>query len=558
MPKVLSRREKISARIAGFLILIALIFLTFQAYLFFTAPLPKNGGEYSEGLIGAPKFINPILAQANDVDLDLTRLIFSGLLKYDKKQQLAPDLADHYEISADQLTYTFYLKKDTKWHDDEPLTANDVVFTVASIQDPEFKSPLARSFRGISAEKVDDYTVKFILKEPFAPFLGLLTFGILPEHLWYSVPPANADLTELNKKPIGSGPWQFDSLKKDKTGVIKTYTLIKNENHYGDKPYLDRIIFKFYGDFISAIEALKSKEVMGIAYLPREYQAELAKYKDFNYQEINQPQYTAVFLNQRKNEFLQSDFIRQALALALDKKTIVANLYGSSGRTTDSVILPGIETSPDIKQYGYDPQAAADLLQKNGWEMTSTTTPDGTVEQIRKKKNWYLEITLTTVDQPQNIQVAEMIKKYWEQIGFKTTLEIVSKEKILQETINQRKYEALLFAESLGSDPDPFPFWHSSQNEYPGLNLAIFTNKKSDELLEAARKTNDWAKRQASYIEFQKIVAQELPAIFLFNPTYTYPQSKKLKGFDLSGLALPADRFNNLNEWYLKTKRVWK
>ena len=175
-----------------------------------------------------------------------------------------------------------------------------------------------------------------------------------------------------------------------------------------------------------------------------------------------------------------------------------------------------------------------------------------------QKKNQTLEITLTTIDQPQNTQIANIIKQEWGQIGIKTNIQLVDKSKILQDVINTRKYEVLLFGEKLGSDPDPFPFWHSSQNEYPGLNLAVFSNKTVDQLLEDARKTNDWATREKNYLAFQKIVSQQLPAIFLYNQIYIYPQDDSIKGFDVKNISTPSDRFANLYQWYIKTRRIWK
>jgi peptide/nickel transport system substrate-binding protein len=557
LPKVLEPKERKLVKILSTVLGLCLIILLFKLYLISTIIVPTIGGEYTEGLIGSPRFINPILAQTNDVDLDLSKLIFSGLLKRDKNRQLQTDLAESYEVSENQLIYTFTLRQNITWHDDEPFKADDIIFTVASIQDPEFKSPLSRSFRGVVAEKIDDNTVRFTLKEPFAPFLGLLTFGILPEHLWYNIPPATADLAELNKRPVGTGAWEFDNFKKDKIGNIKSYTLVPNTDYYGNQAYLDKLIFKFYGDFASAVEAMKNKDVSSIAYLPKDFKTDLIKHKNVNYYNLDQPQYTAIFFNQKENDLLKADYIRQVLALGVNKERIIEDAFNREGRIIDGPTLPGIETSTDITKYQYDPEAAVKLLEDNGWQLTSTTT-DGITEQIRTKKDWILIVNLTTVDQPENIQTAEIIKDSWAQIGVKTNLIIVERSKILQEVINPRNYELLLFGENLGSDPDPFPFWHSSQNEHPGLNLAIFTDKKVDELLESARKTNAWEERKEKYQEFQKIIARELPAIFLYNPTYTYPQDKAVMGFNLYGIAVPADRFANLDEWYIKTKRIWK
>jgi peptide/nickel transport system substrate-binding protein len=558
LPKFLTVQEKRQANVLLAISGVCLFLLLLNVFAAVTDTLPKAGGEYVEGVIGSPRFINPILSQTNSVDSDLSRLIFSSLMDYDKKHQLVGDLAESYEVSGDQLVYTFHLRQGVKWHDGEDFNADDVVFTVSSIQDTEFKSPLGRKFRGVVCEKIDDYTVKFTLKEAFSPFITMLTFGVLPEHLWYNIAPANADLNELNKKPIGTGPWQIESLKKDATGLIKSYSLIPNKSYYGAKPYLSSLVFKFYGDNLSAIEALKSKNVDGLAYLPRELRDELKKHKNINYHELEQPQYAAVFFNQKRNTLLQADYIRQALAMSVNKQKIITQVFGGDAKSLDAPILPGIDNNPDIVKYEYNPEEAAALLQKNGWLMTATTTADGLTEQLRRKGNYSLEIILTVADQPQYLEAAQIIKDNWQQIGFKVKLDVVDKTKIVQDVVSPRKYEALLFSENMSSDPDPFAFWHSSQNEYPGANLAVFTNKTADGLLENGRKTNNLEERTKYYWEFQKIVSKELPVIFLYSPTYTYVQDEKVRGFDVPMISLYSDRFNNLSEWYVNTRRVLK
>ena len=558
LPKILTQAERRRISVLAIALVIALAGLAVNLFFVFTQSVPKSGGEYAEGLVGSPRFLNPILSQTNSVDGDLSALIFSSLVAYDKDHKLVNDLADSYEISPDQLSYTFHLKQNVKWHDGEPFKADDVVFTVSAIEDTEFKSPLGREFRGVVCEKVDDYTVRFTLKEPFAPFISMLTFGILPEHLWYNITPANADLNELNKKPIGTGPWKVDSFKKDKSGLIKSYTLAPNADFYGRKPYLSKLIFKFYGDNMSAIEALKNKNVDGIGYLPLELKNELRKHNNIAYHEMDQPQYAAIFFNQRKNSLLQADYVRQALALSINKEKIVNQVFSGDAKTLDAPILPGVDNNPDIVKYAYNQEAAASLLSKNGWVMTVSTTPDGLTEQVRRKNNFVLAITLTVPDQPQYLQTAKIIQDSWAQIGVKTTLEIVDKAKIVSDNIAGRKYEALLFSENMSSDPDPFAFWHSSQNEYPGTNLAVFSDKTVDGLLEAARKYNNLDDRKAKYWEFQKIISSKLPVIFLYSPLYSYPQDKKVRGFDVGLIASYSDRFSNLSDWYVKTKRIWK
>lgn len=558
LPKFLSSKEKKQANVLLVLLAASGLYLLFQGFLMLTVSMPREGGEYSEGLVGSPRFINPILSQANSVDGDLSRLVFSSLMQYDGEHNLVPDLAESYELSEDQLVYTFHLRQDVKWHDGEPFKADDVIFTVSSIQDPQFKSPLNKRFQGVVAEKIDDYTVKFTLKESFAPFITMMTFGLLPEHLWYNIPPANADLNELNKKPIGTGAWKVDSLKKDKTGVIKSYSLVVNPDYYGKKPYLFKLTLKFYGDNLSAIDALKNQSVDGIGFLSQENRIDIKKHKNIVLHELDQPQYAAIFFNQKKNSLLQADYIRQALAMSVDKKKIVSQVFEGAAKSIDAPLLPGFSDGESIKKYEYDLEAAAALLDSNGWKMVATTTDNGLTEQLRLKKDWKLELTLTLPDQPQYVEIANIVKESWSQIGVKVNLEIVDKTKIIQDNVSGRKYEALLFSENLSSDPDPFAFWHSSQNEYPGSNLAIFTNKKVDELLEAARRNSDHQDRQNKYAEFQKIVSAELPAIFLYSPAYNYPQNRILKGFSVDSISQYSDRFSNISDWYIKTKRSWR
>jgi peptide/nickel transport system substrate-binding protein len=554
----MSPRERRQASILLVAIAICLLAFVGQLFLALTKSVPRAGGEYVESLVGSPRFINPILSQTNSVDDDLSRLIFSSLVAFDKDHKLVNDLAKSYEISSDELVYTFHLKENVKWHDGENFNADDVVFTLASIQDPEFKSPLLREFRGVSCEKVDNYTVKFTLKEPFSPFLTMLTFGILPEHLWYNIPPANADLNELNKKPIGTGPWQVDSFKKDASGIIKSYGLLPNPDYYGVKPYLSKLIFKFYGDNLSAVDSLKNKNADGLSFLPLELRDDLRKNNNIVYHTLEQPQYAAIFFNQKNNSLLQADYIRQALALAIDKQKIITQVFGGDAKALDAPILPGIDNNPYNIKYNHNPEAAAALLEKNGWVMVATTTSDGLTEQLRRKNNYNLQIVLTVADQPQYLAVAKLIQASWEQIGVKTILNVADKTKIVSDNIAGRKYEALLFSENMSSDPDPFAFWHSSQNEYPGANLAIFTNKTVDQLLEEARKYINPVERQKKYWQFQKIISTELPVIFLYSPRYIYSQDKQVRGFDVSYIADYSDRFANLSDWYVKTKRILK
>lgn len=549
-PQTLTKHEFLIIRILIIIILACLLVLLYTNIFQNLTTVPKDGGEFAEGIIGSPLYLNPIIASGHaDVDTDLTSLIFSGLLKYNEKLKLVPDLAEKYEISEDQKTYTFYLRKNIKWHDGENLTASDIVFTIKSIQDPDFKSPLIYTFSGVEVEMTDEYTVKFKLKEPYAAFLNLLTVGILPQHLWYDVPAINAKLAVLNQKPIGSGPFKFKSLVKEKSGIIKVYTLEKNMDFYDKVPYINKIIFKFFPDYQSATDDLINKNIQSINFLPKEYLKKLNK-RELNINNLPLSQYTAIFFNQKNNKLLENKKIREALSYAIDKNKIIDDALQSQGETIDGPLLPnflGYDTN--IKKYEYNPQKAIELLISDGWNLSG---------EVLKKKDEELKITLTTVEQTENIKVANLIKEFWTSIGVNVELQTFPKDKIEKEVIDPRNYQALLYGEIIGYDPDLFPFWHSSQRSAPGVNIANYVNRKADTLLEEARLTSDQDTRSKKYQEFQNIILEDLPAVFLYTPTYTYPLNKKIKGFNLERLALPADRFINIENWFLKTKKIFK
>ncbi|MDD5341394.1 MAG: ABC transporter substrate-binding protein [Patescibacteria group bacterium] len=547
-PKTLSQTESLLVKIAAALIIVSLAFVFYFDFWSKLVDAPKNGGEFTEGLVGSPLYINPILSQSYaDADMDLSRLIFSGLLKYNEKLEIVPDLAEKYEISADQKTYTFYLKQNAKWHDGEKVTAADVIFTIQSIQNPDFKSPLMRSYTGIVTEKVDDYTVKFTISEPYAAFLNLMTVGLLPQHLWNDIPAINARLAVYNQKPIGSGPYKFKSLIKEKSGIIKAYTLEKNKEFYGKVPYIDKIIFKFYPDYENAISGLTNKEVQSLGFLPKAYLKKFMNKRDYNLYNLEMAQYTAVFFNDKNNTLLDNAKIRQALAYAVDKNKIIDDILLGQGQKIDGPILPGfLGYNTDIKTYEYDPKKALELLAADGW------VPDG---EVLKKNKQELKIKLTTVEQDENIKVANMIKDFWNAIGVNVELQIVSSDKIESEVITPRNYQALLYGEITGYDSDLFPFWHSSQRVAPGVNLANYANKKVDQLLSEARTSSDQSAREQKYKEMQNLIIDDLPAVFLYSPTYTYPVSKNIKGISAQKIATPSDRFIDIENFYIKTKK---
>ena len=580
----LSPRESLIMKICLGVIALNLAFLGVRFYQTHLKTVPITGGEYREGLVGAPKYINPLYASLNDVDMDISQLVFSSLFKRDREGKLIGDLAENYKASPDGKAYDLKIKENVKWQNGENFTVDDIIFTFSAIQDSEYKSPLRASFGGVQLEKIDDQNIRFTLAEPYAAFLDLLTFGIIPQGVWQQIPPNSARLAELNFKPIGSGPYKFKSLVKDKNGNIKAINLALNDDYFGAKPYIKDISFDFYPAYEEMIAALNDNQIDGINYLPKNLKSSLVAVDSYNFNKLNLPLLTAVFFNPTNNGILADKRIRQALDYALAKAQIVNETLGKDDyNLIDSPISPdSLFYFSGIKKYEYNLDQANKLLKDSEWQLAEIT--DEAIKKAEEDKNskdaaikakadtilamgkgkWlvnkggkYLTLKLTTVDVDEDSKVAQAIKDNWEKIGVKVQVELLPVDEI-QNTIRAKSYEALLYGITLGADPDPYAYWHSSQIE-KGLNIASFSNKTVDALLEDARATTNAETRKSKYKQFQEIIADEVPAIFIYSPLYDYIQSKSIKNYGMVKIYSPADRLSDINEWYLKTKKkiVW-
>jgi len=560
LPRFLSGPEAKIVRALSGVLIVALAIVGFRYVKAHLVSVPAQGGDYVEAVIGGPKLVNPILSVSNDVDRDLVALVFSGLMRTAEDGSLKPDLAAEYAISEDGKTYTFTLKEGIVWHDGTAFSSHDVAATVGYMKNPAWKSPYAARFKNVEVSAPDEKTVIFTLAEPFAPFLSMLTIGILPEHLWQDILPENAARTELNLKPVGTGPFKYKRLTRDKKGSILTYTLSSNAAYHGETPRIASVTFRNYADFTTARDALAARKVDGISYLPFEMRAEAAKQRDLRFYTLRLPQYTAIFFNQKKNTALQSKEVRQALAYAIDRPAALRESLGASGIVVNGPILAGfLGFHAEVKKYDLDAAKAAELLDAAGWKLDETDKlrKKNIVDAEKKTVATPLEISLTTADAQENVQIAEAVKRDWEKLGVKVTLDIVETSRIQKDVVRPRAYNALLFGEILGADPDPYPFWHSSQSE-TGLNLAMFSNRRVDELLEKARGTTDSEARAAGYREFQDILAEDVPAIMLYSPTYTYALDRRVKGVEPGIIFEPSDRFDGISNWYIDSKWSWK
>lgn len=520
-------------------------------YINHTNAVAASGGDYNEGIIGQPRLINPLLA-TSDTDLAIVHLVFSGLYKYDGNSRLVPDLAESMpELSTDQKVYTVHLKHNVKWQNDRPFSADDVLFTVKTLQDPAFNSPLRSEWLNTTVEKMDDYTVRFRVKDISGPFVSNLTLPIISRSVWERVEAGNFLLSQNNLEAIGTGPYLIKEIKKLPQGNVQSIKLEAFSNYYNGRPNLDSVKFIFYENYEDILHGLHGKQIDGFGFLPFDKNLFLDRdNQSLNILQLPLPQYEAVFFN-LSNKIFADKNVRKAFTLATDKQSVVDQIFSGNGHIIDGPILAEQVNGLPSPGSHYDLETARQLLDNAGWKIDSNT-------QIRSKNNAPLEFTLTTNDFALNAQTAELLVNQWKALNANVHLNILPTKELTDTVIRPRKFDALLFAQKLGPDPDPFVFWHSSQTKNPGLNLPGFSNSTADKLISEARTTTNKEVRDDKYRQLQSLLVEEAPAIFLTQSIYIYALDREIKGVSLTNLYDESFRLYDTSNWYRDERRVWK
>jgi peptide/nickel transport system substrate-binding protein len=527
-------------------IAMTLAFLGFLAFSRTTITVPDVGGTYTEALVGAPQSINPLLVQYNLIDQDLGALIFNGLTRADGQGGLEPDLAQSWSVSDDGLIYLFKLRANIRWQDNTPFTANDVVFTVNLLKDPEFPGApyLSDLWRTVTVEKIDDYTLRFVLPEPVPAFADFTTIGILPEHLLKNTPARDLSKHPFNLKPVGTGPFKLDEIN------AKFARLTANPLYAGTKPRLTRLEFYFYPSYQEALAANQTGKVLGVSYIPPQNIPAAKNMRSLNLYTARLSGYNIIYLNLQSPEtapFFQDTAVRQALLYALDRQAIIDQALNGQGLVANGPILPwSWAYNPQQPTLSVDRPKAKGLLDKAGW---TDTNNDG----LRDKNGQPLAFTLLSSDDPNDLKVARAASEQWRTVGISTTVEAVGAG--LGQRLTRHNFQAALAQILLSGDPDPYPFWHQTQIE-GGQNYAGWNNDDASILLEAARATTDRGRRNDFYFKFQQLFADETPSLILFHPVYTYGVSPAVFNVQLAPLTTPSDRFRSLPNWYMLTRQV--
>ncbi len=519
---------------------------------------PAQGGSVSEGVIGYPRFINPLLA-FSQADKDLASLIYSGLMRKEPDGSLVPDLAESYSVSDDGMDYTFILKKGSRFQDGEPVTADDVIFTVNQAKNPVLRVQNGVNWSGITAEKTDDRTVKFTLSKPDASFLEDTTLGILPRKLWEGSP---LELNNHNTDPVGSGPFKITNIVKNPDGVAVSYDLSPFDRFALGAPYIRKFTFRFYSSESDLLSALESGQVDQISGISPENAKMLAE-DGYQIHSYFLPRVFGLFFNQSENPVFIDENVIAAINLAVDKNRIVSEALSGYGVAIDSPIPPSLE--PEENAGGSDPSSRSDkikqaqtLLDKSGWKKNADGFLEKNITIGKKKTLTPLSFAISTGNSEDLMKTASIIKDNLEGLGMQVTINTYNLGDLNQLVIKPRKYDSLLFGETVNRLSDLFAFWHSSQRKDPGLNVAMYTNAKSDKILEDALSSLDAKTRNEKYAQFEAEIKKDMPAVFVYSPDFIYVTKKNLKGPLGKSVDSPEDRFSGAYRWYTDTDGVWK
>jgi len=502
------------------------------------AEAPLAGGVYTEGIVGQPTFINPVIAGNNDADRDLIRLVFNSLT----------DIAESINASEDGKAWTIRLKENVIWHDGEPMTSDDVIFTIDAIQDPDSNSPLSRTWQGVVAERVSAREIRLRIRTPYAFFENNLSeLFIIPKHIFGDVPPVNFKLSDYNLKPLGSGPFKFANFTTRRDGFITEFLLEQNKSYFGSKPLIEKINIKFYADEDKIIDAFNSRQIDGFGGIDPS-KTDRIKIRH-TLRELAVPQYYAIFFNQNSNPAFADKNVRLALERATDKASLLQQVIKGHGKTVSGPVPPFY-----YPENGFSIEEAAAILDAAEW------LPDPEDNGVRSKtiqrENVKLDFVLIIPQIDFLAETAQILKDDWAKIGVRLNVAPLDPRGIVSERIQPRDYEMLLFGNILNGVPDLFSFWHSSEKYFPGLNLSLYDSKTADALLESIRGTMDPQKRASDLAALQSLIYNDMPAVFLYSPDYLYVSIPALEGFDDKAVTTAAHRFDNIEQWHTKSIRI--
>jgi len=564
-------RWQVTLIVVGILVLAGL--MGYLALSFTTRYVPAPGGAYIEGIVGQPQYLNPLLCAFNDADRDICSLVFNGLIKFTARGEPLPDLAQSWSVSTDEtnygLIYTFNLRTDVVWQDGQPFTADDVIFTIGLLKDPAFpgRPDIAALWRSVEAVKVNNFTVQMTLQEPFAPFLDYCAIGILPAHVLNGVGAGDLVKHPFNRQPIGTGPFrvvEFANTPGQPTHVV----LETNSRYFGRQPYINQLEFKYYATSAEAFAAYRVGEVQGVAPIALADFDQVRSTPSLNLFTAPISGLTLVFLNtdDPNSPFFKEKEVRKALLLALDREDIIDKALSGQADVADVPFQPGSWARPDTPRVTQNLDQARRLLVQAGWlspprDRDSRDTddedvplPSGSGFDAQRLKNG-IPLSFTLLVSAEQADVARLIAAQWKAIGVTAQVQPVQVG-LASNFLQARQYQAAIANIVFDTpDPDPYPFWHETRAA-AGQNYSQFKDRDMSEVLEAARRVVDPARRAELYARFVDMFNEQVPSILLYYPFYSYSVSERIRDVQLGPLLTPSDRFQTLADWHVIERRV--
>jgi peptide/nickel transport system substrate-binding protein len=501
---------------------------------------PQPGGNLIVGSIGEPTTFNPYWSQ-DTASSDVIGLVFDSLLGANDKAEPVPALADKYETSEDGLTWTFYLKKDLKWTDGNPITAHDVVYSLDIPRQEGYDGPRASSFAPIeSLEATDDHTVKIVLKEPNAKFVWTAGgYGILPKHILGDVPVAELGGHEFFRNPtVTSGPFVF---KEWKAGEYLQFD--RNDSFYKGAPYLDSVIYKIVPDQNALLAQLQAGDIQYMSVPASDYNT----VKEWDHIKMSSGlglNYTYFGFNMR-NPLFQDEKVRYALTMAIDREAIVQAVMDGQGEVAH------VPTSPlswsynadRVTKLDHDIEKAKQYLADAGW---SDSDGDGILDKDGKKFAFELK-----TNQGNKIRdIAVVIQQQLKEVGIEVTPNIMEWSAFIKEITKPNfNFDTVVLGWSLGIDPDPTTIWATDSIEN-GLNFGGYSNEKVDELIAKQIVELDFEKRQQMLWEIYEHITKDQPYTFLYYPLGHTALPNNLEGYERN----PFSGWYEIEKWYYEQK----
>jgi peptide/nickel transport system substrate-binding protein len=545
-------------------LILRILFFTFIGALISTAIIysgayskatPVEGGSLTEGIIGIPRFVNPALAVTR-ADLDMSALIYNGLMKINPDGNLVPDIAESVTVSDDGKTYNVIIKNNVRFHDDTPLTARDVAFTIGLVQNADLKSPLRGNWSGVTIEEIGEYELNIVLNQAYTPFIENFTLGILPKHIWSTLPIEQVPFSTFNTEPIGSGPFAINKIRMDEAGLISRYELTKFDNNESVK--LDGFNVNFYQNEDDLLTALREGDIESSAQVPTSEVADLAVTNQYQIVSEPLPRVFAVFFNQNRSVVLRDTAVRLALTTAIDRNVLVDSALSGFGVPTKYPLPPNHPAVTEPNQTVTTStssalEAASSILTRAGWVKNNSGNWEKRIDGEVK----ILTITLKTANTAAFEQTTDIIARAWRELGVTVEIEQFEQSDLLQAVIRPRDFESLLFGLDMNRAVDLYPFWHSSQREDPGLNISQYANIEVDKLLEKARVATSTEIQNTATWDALQIIARESPAAFLYVPDLVYILQPEIQIPDMKRVSRPQDRFMNVSLWNTNTDTLW-